>query len=148
MPRLAGTKAHISGTGPFHPKSVVNETVYNRYIGNTGKYYRVEDRPQTGPDSGGSGQRRQPSRPPPEPTPPPEPVEKKTKLDVKKLAESIPEWSGKFRHVIKSNMPAGIDCGDILLILILLFLFIEDEDDDMLLVLILLIGMWLFKGKE
>lgn len=118
--------------------------MYNRYIGNTGKYYRVEDVSDYGhrpvhdppPDRGkdrDSDRARDRDR---------EKPGGDGKWNPKSFAKSFPDFSENLRHTIKDKMPAGIDIGDILLILVLLFLFLEGEDDEMLIILVILIIMW------
>jgi len=136
--------------------------MYNRYIGNTGRYYRVDDT---------DDMRAAPEpKPAPEPESPPIPSiednhpakaqgsaheehespypdeiseesdEKKKKFTFE--PEKIAKVPGNLRGLIKTHMPESIDLGDILLVLILLYLFIENDDDEVLLVLIILIFMW------
>ncbi|MCL2828743.1 MAG: hypothetical protein FWD99_08425 [Oscillospiraceae bacterium] len=125
--------------------------MYNRYIGNTGKFYRVEDMDDI---------RSEPPPPPPvspepEPTedrrqneaPPPEAEAEKPKFDLNALFH-LP---GNLRRGIRDKLPGGIDLGDILLILVLIYLFLEGDDDDMLIILGVLIFIWvrpLLKKEE
>jgi len=122
--------------------------MYNRYIGNTGKYYRVEDINDNINDN-----RNQPPASHRETVPPPPPPHRdkeEVKSDSKSFLKSFPEFSENLRHTVKDKMPAGIDIGDILLVLILLFLFLEEGDDEMLIVLVILIIMWVMPlfGKD
>lgn len=143
--------------------------MYNRYIGNTGKYYRVEDvddikasqvlppqvqkspsviPPQPEPENEYEPQVNPDEGKPPEgvyPFPPPDKPAKKEKKK-KKLTlepEKLEQIPGNLRGLIKDHLPKSIDLGDILLVLTLLFLFIENEDDEVLLVLIILIFIWI-----
>lgn len=134
--------------------------MYNRYIGNTGRYYRVDDVDDTMP----APEPESAPEPDPSPTPPnedqhplaevqeaiheeavsppsieePEEKKKKLKFEPEKIAK-VPE---NLRGLIKNHMPEGLDLGDILLVLVLLFLFIENDDDEVLIVLIILVFMW------
>jgi len=126
--------------------------MYNRYIGNTGKFYRVEDIDDIRPEP----VRPPPVSPEPEPEPdrrqseslpPPEAETEKPKFDLNALFH-LP---GNLRRGIRDKLPGGIDLGDILLILVLIYLFLESDDDDMLIVLGVLIFIWvrpLLKKEE
>lgn len=147
--------------------------MYNRYIGNTGKYYRVEDAddiskalesepapepeiPPTQPEMAkGDSERGERSDLEEPPSPPPR--QESSKMSDRKKKPSIEpgkiaELPGSLRGLIKKYIPEGLDLGDILLVLVLLFLFLENDDDEMLIVLIILIFMWvkplLIKGDE
>lgn len=133
--------------------------MYNRYIGNTGKYYRVEDIDDISKAS-------EPVYTVPEPPAPhveeePLPINPDSEEHMKETApshssnkdekkkrkisfepEKIEQIPGNLRGLIKNHLPESIDLGDILLVLVLLFLFIENDDDEVLLVLIILIFMW------
>ena len=98
--------------------------IYNRYVGNTGKYYRVDE---------------------------PYPVHSAPKRanvtsPAHKREERKPS-AGKadgLNGLLSSFLPAGLDAGDILLLLILLLLYIESKDEEFLIILIV-VGMSLFK---
>ena len=126
--------------------------MYNRYIGNTGKFYRVEDiddirpdplPPPVSPEPEPPEDRRQSEAPPPAGSE----TEEKSKFDLSALFH-LP---GNLRRGIRDKLPGGIDLGDILLILVLIYLFLEGDDDDMLIILGVLIFIWvrpLLKKEE
>jgi len=133
--------------------------MYNRYIGNTGKFYRVEEEHDLLPDIPVIPQ--EPQTPPPVsawrppagadiPMPrqelPPPPVEEKSKFDLGAMF-NVPS---SLRGTLKDRLPEAIDFGDILLVLVLLYLFLEGEEDEMLIILGVLIFMWVWPlfGKE
>ena len=151
--------------------------MYNRYIGNTGKFYRVEDaeplrrevpqwEPVSPPESSLSSPpppppKSYPPLPPPEPyhpppsPPPPPPVsapapllrEEASKFDLGAVF-NVP---GSLRETLRDKLPESLDLGDILLVLVLIYLFLEGDDDDMLIILGVLLFTWiwpLFKKEE
>lgn len=134
--------------------------VYNRYIGNTGKFVRVEDSPR--PNTRNA--ERLVAKPPPQHSAPPQqaapphqvpPAAEGVKAANVK-AESIKSKSlfgglkglgglgglggglggltsgfkGMFDH-----LPFGLDLGDILLLLLLLFFFFESGDEEFIIIL-------------
>lgn len=109
--------------------------MYNRYIGNTGKYYQVHEahdrlQPEKRPEKQPYKQPHHEPQPVPEQTVKP-PFAKK----------------GGLENILKSLLPngvGGIDTGDILLLLILFLLWRESEDEDFLIILIV-IGISIFK---
>jgi hypothetical protein len=100
--------------------------MYNRYIGNTGKFYRVEE-----PED----------KIPPKPVPVPDPDSR----SAAKASNPIPKPKGLFsgsrslsdglKGLLKGILPDKVDIGDLLLILILLLLYIEKKDEDILIIL-------------
>lgn len=133
--------------------------MYNRYIGNTGKYYRVEDIDDilaasepayTAPEPPAPSVEEEPQLISPVPeehtsktaSPHSSNKDEKKKKKISFEPEKIEQIPGNLRGLIKNHLPESIDLGDILLVLVLLFLFIENEDDEVLLVLIILIFMW------
>lgn len=103
--------------------------MYNRYIGNTGKFYRVED----------SGDKKSSSIPISEPN---TPLHSPVKSSARKSGGVLPfGLSDGLKGLLKGILPEKIDIGDLLLILILLLLYIEKEDEDVLILLGALIIM-------
>ena len=134
--------------------------MYNRYIGNTGKFYRVEDVERMPPPPPSPPLPPLPPSPPPPPPgwtsspppppplpPPPLPAGETTKFDL----GAVLNMPGSLRETLKDKLPGSIDLGDILLVLVLLYLFLEGDDDDMLIILGVLLFTWiwpLFKKEE
>ncbi|MCL2367708.1 MAG: hypothetical protein FWC72_01825 [Oscillospiraceae bacterium] len=132
--------------------------MYNRYIGNTGKFYRVEEPgdippaapPAPEPDEVYQEPPRQWVEVEPERVSPPLPPpleEAGPKLET----GGIFNMPGSLRETIRDKLPAGLDLGDILLVLVLLYLFLESDDDDMLIILGVLLFTWiwpLFKSGD
>ena len=148
--------------------------MYNRYVGNTGKFYRVEDvEPiRQAPPQWEPVPPRDPP-PPPEPLwappqypPPPEPVWAPPQYPP---PPSEPTWvppqpvppppkeegswfdlgslfhaPGSLRETLRDKLPERLDLGDILLVLVLIYLFLEGDDDDMLIILGVLLVTWLW----
>lgn len=100
--------------------------MYNRYIGNTGKYYRVEE----------PGDKT-----PPRPVYAPEPDFRsaaKTPNPIQSPKGFLPNtrnFSDGLKGLLKGILPDKVDIGDLLLFLILLLLYIEKEDEDILILL-------------
>lgn len=106
--------------------------MYNRYIGNTGKYYRVDDAPPR-PDGEADGvrrdARREPAAPPQvSPPPPASPPAAAATVSPQVGADSL-------RNLLKSLAPSGVDIGDIILLLLLALLYIDSGDDEFLVTL-------------
>lgn len=106
--------------------------MYNRYIGNTGKYYRVEEpgdqkltRPSSAPIS----------------IPEPDSIAPAKKPGPQNILPLPHGLSDGLKGLLKGILPDKIDIGDLLLILILLLLYIEKEDEDILIILGALILM-------
>ena len=111
--------------------------MYNRYIGNTGKFYRVDDSSLPEIDARHYPEPRQ-ENDMPQPntfhtvTPP-------------RVSNSLPnafprkELVGSLRGILGSLIPDGMDIGDLLLILVLLLLYLEKEDEEILIILSVLI---------
>ena len=143
--------------------------VYNRYIGNTGKFYRVEEGeplrrespqwepvslpepewiPPQPPPPPMEAYYSPPPSPPPLPSPlPPLPKEEGAKFDLGAVF-NVP---GSLRETLRDKLPESLDLGDILLVLVLIYLFLEGDDDDMLIILGVLLFTWiwpLFKKEE
>lgn len=102
--------------------------MYNRYIGNTGKFYRVDDEALPLHDA------RQ------------YPHSAAEKLPAKSNApgSNQPPHSdiiGALKGVLGNFLPEGMDIGDVLLILILLLLYLEKEDEEILIILSVLLFM-------
>ena len=131
--------------------------MYNRYIGNTGKFVRVEEEHDLYPET--------PVLPPEyEPPPPaftwrapvggdtvkqelPPPIaSEKAKFDL----GAVFNMPSSLRGTLKDRLPEAIDLGDILLVLALLYLFLEGEEDEMLIILGVLVFMWIWPlfGKD
>ena len=130
--------------------------MYNKYIGNTGRFVRVEDQPWVNTHSAG---RSAALLPPPDITGPQNPLETKAaappnRTDVTDVKSKSPiggrggglislfgglggglggltsSFKGMFDH-----MPFGLDFGDILLFLLLFFFFIESGDEEFIIIL-------------
>jgi len=145
--------------------------LYNRYIGNTGKFYRVEEmqessRPESAPLPPESPlsqwipsppppplPEREPMWMPPEPPPPPPSSISSTISDLGAKFDlgAVLNMPGSLRGSLRDRLPESIDLGDILLIIVLIYLFLEGDDDDMLIILGVLLFTWiwpLFKKDE
>ncbi len=127
--------------------------MYNKYIGNTGKFVRVEDQPRVNTRSAG---RSAAISPPTDIAESQNPIENETvapphRTDVKSkslfgglgsglsslfggrgggLGGLTSSVKGMFDH-----MPFGLDFGDILLFLLLFFFFIESGDEEFIIIL-------------
>ena len=111
--------------------------MYNRYIGNTGKVYRIDDSSLPEIDA-----RHYPA--PSEPDVP-------QSAPLYSAPHHIPssamppfcfpgkELAGSLRGILGSFMPEGMDISDLLLILVLLLLYLEKEDEEILIILSVLI---------
>jgi len=110
--------------------------VYNRYIGNTGKVYRIDDSSLPEIDA-----RHYPA--PPEPDIPPSAPIHSTPRRNQSSAMPFPfpgkELADSLRGILGSFMPDGMDISDLLLILVLLLLYLEKEDEEILIILSVLI---------
>lgn len=128
--------------------------MYNRYIGNTGKFVRVNDgqpfdKERTHPFRG-----QMPSAPlPPGPAPPPSNLKNSAppgglfgglgkglfdglgKGLFGGSGKSLLGGLGKGINDIFGNLPFGLDVGDILLFLLLLFFFLESGDEEFIIIL-------------
>ena len=106
--------------------------MYNRYVGNTGKFYRVDE---PGENSI--------IKPPPAPY-----IEAKPRSDAAassflSLKNILPHGlSGGLKGMLNGILPEKMDVGDLLLILILLLLYLEKEDEEILIIL----GALIFLG--
>ncbi len=112
--------------------------MYNRYIGNTGKFYRVDDSrlPQI-------DERQFPVSQPQE-SHIPQPTQDHIAHNQRpQSALPFPfpgkELAGSLRGILGNFMPEGMDIGDLLLILVLLLLYLEKEDEEILIILSVLI---------
>ncbi|MCL2568023.1 MAG: hypothetical protein FWE12_01120 [Oscillospiraceae bacterium] len=136
--------------------------MYNRYIGNTGKFYRVEEMQESRPE---------PTPLPPEPplsqwipTPPPPPLPEMEAIWTSPEPPPLPpppsssvfsdlgakfdlgamlNMPGSIRGSLRDKLPESIDLGDILLVIVLIYLFLEGDDDDMLIILGVLLFTWI-----
>ena len=104
--------------------------VFNRYIGNTGKYYRIDDENHTNNDS--PRDRGEPISP--------------TAISPASMHKSAIHRPAprnnpveSLKRILGGVMPKGTDVGDLLLILILLLLYLEKEDEEILIILSVLI---------
>ena len=90
--------------------------VYKRYIGNTGKFYRIDDKELPDRDRRMTEAVPQAAPPPPlrQPTPPP------TRQPASPPFSLFPggEGLGSLRHLLGGLLPESLDLGDLLLILI------------------------------
>lgn len=91
--------------------------MYNRYIGNTGKYYRVDDTPQKAVPPPVASQKTEYSTSTP------------TKPQTSKPAKPL---SG----ILSKIMPDSFDSGDLLLLILLLLLYNESGDEEYLIILV------------
>ena len=100
-------------------------STYNRYIGNSGKFVRVEEEPRPAP-------RQAPDRPAPR-REPAAPAPKR----------SAPRQGGQSSPaaLLRGLLPAGTDPGDLLLFVLLLLLYLEKEDEEYLIALFALLAM-------
>ena len=138
--------------------------MYNRYIGNTGKFVRVEDAPVYNHPYAGQTH-AQPSPPAP---PPPLPAEKNNPPLGGLLSGLGNLFGGSGKglfggsggglfggsgggmfsglHGMLDNLPFGLDIGDVLLFLLLLFLFLESGDEEFIIILAI-IAINLFRDR-
>ena len=104
--------------------------MFNRYIGNTGKYYRVEDDIHISNDSPHDhGDPISPTAI--------SPVSMHKSAIHRPAPRNNPAES--LKRILGGVMPKGTDVGDLLLILILLLLYLEKEDEEILIILSVLI---------
>lgn len=152
--------------------------MHNRYIGNTGDFYRVNEPispspvPPAAPPPGYSGQHTMPLSPPRTPqypgyppqephhtpiAPPPAPAPSAPLFPGLDEAAKKTSWGKLFgapdslRTWFKGILPDSIDIGDIILVLVLFYLFVEGGDDEMLIILGVLLFTWiapLFKKEK
>lgn len=124
--------------------------MYNRYIGNTGKFTRVNDSPGThprhapGPSLNGPSANKHPAEPhhisapyaaAPEPPPPPEHEAAKKKPGLLGMLGGLgSNYTGGLNKLFE-HLPFGLDVGDLLLFLLLLFFFLESGDEEFLIIL-------------
>lgn len=106
--------------------------MYNRYIGNTGKVYRIADDEPPNKDT--------------EHLPADTIIEhvksNKCRNDSPfPFTESPNELAGNLKNMIGGFLPKGMELGDLLLILVLLLLYLEKEDEEILIILSVLIFM-------
>ncbi|MBR6653963.1 MAG: hypothetical protein IKL27_04420 [Oscillospiraceae bacterium] len=110
--------------------------MYNRYIGNTGKVYRIDDSSLPEIDA-----RHYPA--PPEPDIPQTTPIYSAPNHRPNSTMPFPfpgkELAGSLRGILGSFMPEGMDISDLLLILVLLLLYLEKEDEEILIILSVLI---------
>lgn len=135
--------------------------MYNRYIGNTGKFYRVEDdappafqqsqayRPQTPPGAYPQPQRETypresyPREPQGSPRNPPQADgHGRSQGFLSGILGSIfpnndghGKGQGFLSGILGSILPKGLDTGDILLFVLLLLLYNESKDEELLIIL-------------
>ena len=109
--------------------------MYNRYIGNTGKYYRVDE------DSNNAIN----TKPPMHPQPKAESIittVHNVENTRKTHAKPTMPWNAPARNmkkILDGFLPKGTEVSDILLILVLLLLYLEKEDEEILIILSVLI---------
>ncbi len=109
--------------------------MYNRYIGNTGKFYRVDDSQLNEIDSS-----HFPSISPEHKEPQNE-VPQKTSFHNYTAPAKFPQSNpiSNLKSILGRFIPKGMDMGDLLLILVLLLLYLEKEDEEILIILSVLI---------
>lgn len=112
--------------------------MYNRYIGNTGRYYRVEDdAPGPVPSTARRPAQAAPAQPPGHGSRGVQPRHPEAKPTVPKLSELTSGLKG----LVDGLLPDGVELGDVVLILILLLLYLEKEDEEILVILSALVFM-------
>lgn len=123
--------------------------MYNRYIGNTGKYVRVEEpehrqEPRHRPEPA-----RHPGHTPQHPTvqheihhhepPRPEPARAFPGLgglgSLGNLFKKSPLFGGGHPGGLLKSLPFGLDIGDLAVLVLLFFLYIESGDEEFLIIL-------------
>ena len=107
--------------------------MYNRYIGNTGKYYRVDDEHY-------SDIRLNPQEPLQRtdiPSTVPATGTPAKQSNTYPIMQNNP--IGSITRLVGNFMPKGTEIGDLLLILVLLLLYLEKEDEEILIILSVLI---------
>lgn len=112
--------------------------MYNRYIGNTGVFTRVDDVPPRA----SAPPRRSPAGAAPRPRAeiPPEAYngpEAKVPFspEIKNKSPLLGIFGGGGLNGLFDHLPFGLDTGDILLFLLLLFFYLESKDDEFLIIL-------------
>lgn len=111
--------------------------MYNRYIGNTGKFYRIDDDNLPARDA-----RQYPvSQPQPQAAASSfYPADHSSKSQSPfPFSFSQQELIGSLKGMLSNFLPEGMDLGDLLLILVLLLLYLEKEDEEILIILSVLI---------
>jgi hypothetical protein len=98
--------------------------MYNRYIGNTGKHYRVYDAPP-------AARSPRPYSPPPARAP----REAETAREPQTAPARAPDCSPSVRAEDSSLAASGLEIGDVILLLVLFLLFIDSGDEEFLIIL-------------
>ena len=96
--------------------------MYNRYIGNTGKFYRVEDAPVIA-DRAELHHERQAEK-----------EARPTPQDRREIVKKPSLFGGGLRF-LDGLLPFGLETGDLILLVLFLFLFIESGDEEFLIIL-------------
>jgi hypothetical protein len=99
--------------------------MYNRYIGNTGKFYRVDEPGDKRPSSSSFA-----------PHINPQPVINASPITKSLLPHGLTDG---LKGMLKGILPGKMELSDLLLILILLLLYLEKEDEEILIILAALI---------
>lgn len=116
--------------------------MYNRYIGNTGKFYRVDDTPHERSSEAQNAEHRREA--------PPIGAQYKNTSNQNHVHArpnssgslfNLPEILGGVKGLVNGILPKGTDVSDLLLILVLLLLYLEKEDEEILIMLSVLIFM-------
>lgn len=113
--------------------------MYNRYIGNTGKFYRIDDDNLPAQDARQFPAQQSEQRPDthahasPQHTPHPK--------GSSPFSFSQQDLIGGLKGLVSNVLPDGMDIGDLLLILVLLLLYLEKEDEEILIILSVLLFM-------
>ena len=109
--------------------------MYNRYIGNTGKYYRVDD------DSHNIANQKPLIQPHQKDEEVPHTV--RSIENTKKLSPQPAMYrhapARNVKKILDGLLPKGTEISDVLLILVLLLLYLEKEDEEILIILSVLI---------
>ena len=99
--------------------------MYNRYIGNTGKVYRVSEPSDRVRD-----------KPPPRRNEPPR-VEQPDNLQARGRRKLLPSLfgGGGGAKFLETSLPFGLELSDLVILALLFFLFIESGDEEFLIIL-------------
>ena len=131
--------------------------IYNRYVGNSGRFTRVNDGPGTpgassfGPRPGQPYQSPPHSEPPNTGPPPGSPQGFGPPPDPPPFQGPPPNTKppGKFLgglgEMLNGILPFGLEVGDLMLLLLLLFLYTQSHDEEFLIILVVL-GYTLYKS--
>ena len=97
--------------------------MYNRYIGNTGKVYRVSEPSDKARDKTPARRSEQSRAPPPD------------NFQARGRRKLLPSLFGGGGKLLETNLPFGLELSDLIILALLLFLFIESGDEEFLIIL-------------